>query len=403
MPGESKHETFNTLVEIVRYYGFSSLKNFLSDLRSDNRRKKPHVPPPKEGLPGEANRPGIMRAYLDYAGETLPQPVMVYHTEPLRKYMPPEEYGGREAVLFAMEIIGTEKSIAEALLLKIALTALDELGFIGNISVEINSLGDRESIARFSKEFTGYYRRRAEEIPTHCRANLKKDIFKVLQCAQDKCMLFKEHAPKPVSALTEPSREHFTEVLEYLESMGVPYTINNCLVGGKDYYTKTIFEIKSEDGTNKFYPRKKFDLTLARGGRYDDLAKILGHRKEVPAVGITLTLGGLGITAPKRNLADKTKKPRVYLMHIGFDAKLKSLAAIEILRKARIPIYQTLSKDRFSAQITVAEKVNVPFMIIIGQKEAYEGTAIVRDMKSRSQETVLLKDLPHYLKSSERV
>ena len=403
MPKDSKYGTFNTLVDIARYYGFSSLRNFLSSLKGNSRHRKPHISLPKEGLAGEANRPGLMKAYLDYGGEALPQPVMIYHTEPLRKYMPRSEYGGKEAVLFALEIIGTEKSIAEALLLKMALTMLHELGFTDNISVEINSLGDRESIARFSREFTNYYRRRAEEVPAHCRNNLKKDIFKVLQCAEDKCMLFKEKAPKPVSALTEPSREHFAEVLEYLESMNMTYTMNHCLVGGKDYYTKTIFEIKSENGVNEFFPRKKFDATLARGGRFDDLVKILGHRKEVPSVGITLTLGGLGIIPPKRQAAEKIKKPKVYLVHLGFDAKLKSLSAIEILRKAKIPIYQALSKDRFSAQIAVAERIGVPFMVIIGQKEAYDGTAIVRNMINRSQETVPLKDLPHYLKSPEKV
>lgn len=397
----NKYDVYNTAVEIARYYGFFSLSEMLGAMPKDGR-KNPHVPAPKDNIPGEANRPGIMKAYFEYQGDTLPQPVMVYHTEPLRKYMKREEYGGKDAVLFALEIIGTPKSIAEALLFKVTLTILEELGFNKNISIELNSLGDRESINRFSREFGNYYKKHAEEVPSHCRSNLKKDIFKVLECAQEKCMLFKDQAPKPIGSLTENSREHFSEVLEYLESMEVPYTINNCLVGGKDYYTKTIFEIKSDDGANQFAPKKKFDTTLARGGRFDDLAKRLGHKKEVPAVGITITFGGLGVIPPKKDESVKTRKPKVYLIHLGFEAKLRSLAAIEILRKARIPLYQALSKDRLSAQIGIAEKLNIPYMIIIGQKEAYEGTAILRNMKNRSQETVPLLQLPQLVKSFDK-
>jgi histidyl-tRNA synthetase len=77
------------------------------------------------------------------------------------------------------------------------------------------------------------------------------------------------------------------------------------------------------------------------------------------------------------------------------------LAALEILRRGKVPIYQSLSKDRLSAQITVAENMKVPFMLIIGQKEALEGSAIIRNMKNRSQETVPVSQLPHFIKLLE--
>lgn len=401
MEKSDKTKIYQTAVEIARYYGFSSVSETLASLPQTYLNKKIHIPTLKDDVPGEINRPGLMKVYLENNFASLPHPLMVYHTEPLRKNMEREEYGGRDAVLFALEIIGVSKSIAEALLLKVALMIIEEVGF-KDLVVEVNSLGDRESISRFNREFTNYYKKRAEEVPSHCRANLKKDVFRVLECAQEKCMLLKEHAPKPIASLTEDSREHFSEVLEFLESMNATYRINNCLVGGKDYYTKTIFEIQTENETNKNHPRKKFAKTLARGGRYDDLTKRLGGKKEVSAVGITISLGGLGIVPPKRKGEKKEKKPKVFLIHLGFEAKIMSLQAIEILRKGKIPIYQSLSKDRFSAQIATAESMRIPFMIIIGQKEALDGTAIVRNMKNRSQETVPVLELPRFVKSFER-
>ncbi len=384
--------------EIAEYYGFNSLSHTLSDLSLLKGKKRvDHLRAPKEGVPGEANRISLMEAHFNHDFNSLPQPLFLYHSEPLWKQMDRSLYGGEKAAQFSLEIIGTGKSIAEAILFKTAFTILREAGF-PDISVILNSLGDRESIARFSREFNAYYRKRMNEVPSHCRDNIKKDVLKTLECAHDKCMLFKEEAPKPIASLSEESRRHFSEVLEYLESMGVPYRINHCLVGGKDFYTKTIFEIRSESDVNEKFPKQTFSPVLAKGGRYDDLTKKMWGRKEVPAVGISISMGGLGLTLPSKNQKQKESQPAAYLIQLGFEARIKCLDAIEILRRANIPIFQSLSKDRFSAQLAMTENMNIPYTIIIGQKEALEGTAIVRNMMTRCQETVPLLELPRRLK-----
>lgn len=89
----------------------------------------------------------------------------------------------------------------------------------------------------------------------------------------------------------------------------------------------------------------------------------------------------------------------MYFIQLGFDAKLKSLNVIEILRKAKIPITQALSKDSLSAQLAIAEKIGVKYALIFGQKEALENSLIVRNMENRSQKTVPLDELLTYLKN----
>ena len=89
----------------------------------------------------------------------------------------------------------------------------------------------------------------------------------------------------------------------------------------------------------------------------------------------------------------------MYFIQLGFDAKLKSLNVIEILRKAKIPIAQSLSKDSLGTQLAVAEKTGMKYALIFGQKEALEDSVIVRDMESRSQDTVKLDKLLEYLKT----
>jgi histidyl-tRNA synthetase len=100
-----------------------------------------------------------------------------------------------------------------------------------------------------------------------------------------------------------------------------------------------------------------------------------------------------------KNLAPRImKKPKVYFIQVGFEAKLKSLNVIEILRKAHVPIAQSLSKDSLGAQLAVAEKTGVPYVIIFGQMEAVKNNVIVRNMETRSQETVPLSELSQYIK-----
>ena len=384
--------------EIARYYGFSPLSSILSEIPAQKGR---HLNLGKEGVPGEASRQNLLEAYVRYNLGTLPQPLLIYHSEPLPKQLERSEYGGKDGVMFSLEIIGSNKSISEAILFKTTNIILEEFGF-EKLYTEINSLGDRESIARFSREFSNYCSKHLSEIPANCRAHLKKkDVFRTLECvnAHEKCSILTEGAPKPMGSLSETSRTHFSEVLEFLESMGMPYAINHCLVGGKEFYTKTIFEIHTESPEHKKTRGKLASSLLAKGGRYDDLSKKFGSKKEIPAVGISLSLGGLGLAEPKKEIL-KPKAPAAYLIQLGFDAKLQSLAAIEVLRQAKIPVLQALPKDRMSAQIMVAEKMSIPYTIIIGQKEALEGSAIVRDMKTRSQETIPLPKLPEYLKQS---
>ena len=92
------------------------------------------------------------------------------------------------------------------------------------------------------------------------------------------------------------------------------------------------------------------------------------------------------------------KKPKIYFIQLGSEAKLKSLNIIDILRKAHVPIAQSLSKDSLGSQLAIAEKLNVPYALIFGVKEAIDDSVIVRDMSNRSQETVKLKNLLEYLK-----
>ena len=141
-------------------------------------------------------------------------------------------------------------------------------------------------------------------------------------------------------------------------------------------------------------------LTIASGGRYDYLAKRLGSKKDIPAVGGSIGVDRVLLSPNYKAVMPRiVKKPKIYFIQLGFEAKLKSLQVIEILRGARIPVVHSLNKDSLSTQLGIAERQEVPYAIIFGQKEAIEGSVIVRNMLTRSQDTVKIPKLADYIKS----
>ena len=96
-------------------------------------------------------------------------------------------------------------------------------------------------------------------------------------------------------------------------------------------------------------------------------------------------------------LHTKTKKPQIFFAQIGAEAKLKSLKIIEMLRQAHFHLHQSLSKDKISSQVAIAENLKVSYIIIVGQKEALENSVIVRNMLNRSQTVVPIPKLADHL------
>ncbi|MEI8174988.1 MAG: histidine--tRNA ligase [bacterium] len=335
----------------------------------------------------------LMRAYIEHGMQTMPQPVMYYQYGPTFRHDNPQRGRYRQFYQFDLDSLGSGKSIMDALVIKVGMNILEEAG-AQNLSVDINSIGDKECRHGYIKELTNYYRKNINGLATIDRERLKTNPLRILDSKDPKTIEINEQAPDSVSFLCPSCKKHFSEVLEYLEEMGIPYNINKNLVRGLSYYTRTVFEIieeKKEDGS--------LPLTLAGGGRYDYLARQIGGKKDVPAVGFSIGVDRIVASSWYKKLSPRIiKKPKIYFVQLGSEAKLKSLNVIEILRKAHIPIAQSLSKDNLGSQLASAEKLAIPYVLIFGLKEALTDSVIVRDMSNRSQDTIKISKLLDYLK-----
>lgn len=400
---------FEKAAEIASYYGFRPIETpilereavFTSSLGvgTDIRDKEMYTLKTKGGdhlVMRPEGTAGIMRAYIENGMQALPQPVMFYNYGPYFRHENPQRGRLRELRQFGLEILGTTKSIADALVIRTMTLILDEAGF-KNIVVDINSIGDKTCRSGYIRDLTNYYKKHIAALCPDCKERIKINPLRLLDCKDSRCQDLKADAPTPLDLLCNDCRQHFKEVIEYLEEMGIAYRINKNLVRGLDYYTRTVFEIIEVDANP--LEGASAPLSLGGGGRYDLLAKALGSKKDVPAVG-----GGIGvdrvIMSPNHKPLNPRilKKPKVYFIQLGNEAKLKSFGIIEVLRKAHVPIAQSLSKDGLAQQLAIAERSGAPYTIIFGQKEALDNTVIARNMETRSQETVKLADLPDFVK-----
>ena len=334
---------------------------------------------------------GLMRAYIEHGMQNQPQPVLLYHSGPVFRHDKPQRGRYRQFYQFDVDAIGSEKSIVDALVIKTIYTTLEEAG-AKNLFVTINSIGDKESRPAYIRELTNYYKKHLNDLAPIDRERLKTNPLRILDSKEPETKVINQNAPDSISYLSAAGKRHFKEVLEYLDEMEIPYQIDKMLVRGLSYYTHTVFEIieTNEEGQS---------MTIAGGGRYDYLGKQLGSKKDIPAMGGSIGIDRIIEQPWFKDLAPRImKKPKVYFIQVGMEAKLKSLNVIEILRKAHLPVMQSLSKDSLSAQLAVAEKSGAPYVLIFGQKEAVEETVIVRNMETRSQETVKIAELATYIK-----
>src|SRR3989344_5167218 len=417
--------------EVAEFYGFLPIQTphmedaqlFLRPLgeTSDVVEKEMYTLRTKGGdvfaLRPEGTAP-VVRAYFENGMGSWPQPVKLYYEGSFFRHEKPQRGRFREFRQFGAEALGSDDAVLDALIIKIAYFILREIGFSAkggpasgwknNLLVHINSIGDKACRPGYKKELTNYYRKKFNYLCKDCKRRLKDNPLRVLDCKEPGCAEIKTQSPQMIEHLCEACKTHFKSVLEFLDEAQIPYLLDNYLVRGFDYYGRTVFEIfLEEENKKKEADNKKTDadaensakIALAGGGRYDELATILGA-KSLPAVGASLGLERLIHEMKRLGIAPKSHpENKVFLIHIGPAAKKRSFNLMEELRKEGIPVGESISRDNLKNQLNIAAKTGAKLALILGQKEAMDGTILIRYMDEGAQESILQTKLVEKIKA----
>jgi histidyl-tRNA synthetase len=327
----------------------------------------------------------IVRAYIEHGMFTKPQPIKLYYIGPFFRHEKPQAGRYRQFWQFGFENLGDSSPVADAQMIQMAYSLFSEIG-LKDISIEINSIGDKDCRPAYRRALIRYLKSKQSQLCPECKKRLKDNPLRVLDCKDERCQEVRKEAPQTLSYLCPECHSHFKKTLEYLDELELPYNLNPYLVRGLDYYNKTVFEFFKSDIDKK-------SLALGGGGRYDGLVKLLGG-KDIPGVGaafgierIIQTMKDVDITEIKKN------NKRVFLAQLGEVGKRKSLKLMEEFRKSKINVSEMLGKDSLKIQMSKASRVGARFTVIVGQKEAIENKAIIRDMETGTQDTVDIKSV----------
>lgn len=336
--------------------------------------------------------PPIIRAYFENGFQSLPQPVSLWYSGTFYRHENPQQGRYREFRQFGLEVLGKEESFVDAFVIYVFYIILKELGF-ENFAVHLNNLGDNACRKSYRKELLAFLRKKKNYLCSNCKKRMKTNPLRFFDCKDQKCQELKTQAPQIISFLCAECKSHFKKTVEILDNLGVPYYLDPILVRGLDYYSRTVFEIFSKEGES--------NLALCSGGRYDYLSKMMGF-KDLPGMG-----GAFGFERiveliklrSKMPAALKKKPYQIFFAQLGEEAKRKSLSMLEELRKARFNTAHGVFKDSLKAQLKIANDLQIPFAIILGQKELIDGMIMVRDMTTGAQENIPQEKMVEYFKA----
>jgi len=339
--------------------------------------------------------PGVARAYIEHGMHVRPHPVQLWSFGPLFRHDRPQYGRYRQLHQLNAELFGDESAASDAMMIFISYKIFESIGF-KNIIIKINTIGDSSCRPQYIKALKDHYRYNKKSC-VQCQKRLKTTPLRVLDCKNEQCMEIAKEAPQFLDHLDDDCKKHFKTVLEFLDEIDIPYLLDHTLVRGMDYYTRTVFEafIEIDKKKDKENDEKEDDkdsiekIALGGGGRYDKLVEFLSGPK-TPATGwalgierIILAMKKFGIEPPSSRV-----QPKVFIAQLGELAKRKSLKLFEDFRRSGLTTKASFGRDSIKAQLRVANRLNIPYTIIMGQKEALDGSVIIREMDTGVQETI---------------
>lgn len=322
----------------------------------------------------------LVRLLID---KKLQLPAKLFSTGPIFRYERPQKGRQRQFHQINFEAFGIEDAKSDVELISLGQHLLTEFGINNNIRLEINSLGDSETIIKYRESLVSYFEKYKYDLSEDSQNRLIKNPLRILDSKDKKDQSIISNAPKISDYYTKEASHFFDQVLNGLQFLNIPYIINNKLVRGLDYYCHTVFEFITEDlGAQG---------TVFAGGRYDNLVSSMGG-KYTPAIGFA---GGIERIMELISYSPREKRP-VCLIPIGEPAELYSLELADKLRKRSLYINCEYG-NTLKVKMKKANQVNAKIALIFGDEELNNKTVKIKDMDTGKEEVVMCDDIIEHI------
>lgn len=328
---------------------------------------------------------GVVRAVISN-GLTQTLPLKFFSYGPLFRHERPQKGRYRQLHQVNFEYIGTAHYMADVEVIKLAHELLTDLGVIGDVTLQLSSIGDSESRNTYTAKLVEYLSRYESDLSEDSKLRLHNNPLRILDTKDERDKQLLEDAPVIYDFFPKEVAERFSNVQNALSNLGVSFELNPLLVRGLDYYTHTVFEfVTSKLGSQG---------TVLAGGRYDGLFELMGG-PNIPSIGFA---AGVDRLMSLLNLTPAVKA-KLFLVPIGEYAASKVLEIASYLRSNGVTA-DSVWGGAVSKQLQKASKLGATHALILGEEELSSGMYKIRDLNIGVEETLKLQDiiakLSHY-------
>ena len=328
---------------------------------------------------------GVVRSYIENGMGSLPSPVRLFYNITAFRYENVQKGRYREFHQLGAEAFGSNGPLVDAELIGMLALYFERMG-IQDAKLRVNSIGCPVCRAAYNQLLQAYFEPHIQGMCEDCRGRIGRNPLRILDCKVERDHALAADAPRLLDHLCADCQTHFDGLLRALDAQGTEYTIDNGIVRGLDYYTRTVFEFVSASF-------QSLGGTICGGGRYDGLVEEIGGAP-TPGVGFAMGLERLLLELEAREITLPDTPPMdLYLAPMGEEAATYAASLAARLRRAGVRAETDLCGRSLKAQLKFAGKRGVRFAAVIGDSELSTRQVKLRRMRDGAEETVSLADL----------
>lgn len=282
---------------------------------------------------------------------------------------------GASHVVYA--IANPRHAIAQAFVIKASLATAQAAGF-ADTKVLITSVGDEESRRRYVREMGNFFKKNAKDLTEHFEElPMHDDPDLAIHTVAESDHPLKDSLPRTIDYLSESSRKVMLETISLLETLEIPYELEPRLSFVPEVNREVVFAIEGENSKGE-------RQIVASGGRFYDGKTKQSKKDDQSIIGIAVSVPE---TLEARDMLDENI-PSCFVVHVGEAAKLKAFSLLGSLWEAHVALDHALLTSSIQDQMDLAKQSGAKYITIVGQREALDGTAILRNTSTQLQETV---------------
>lgn len=330
----------------------------------------------------------VMRAYQEHHLGEKRAVQKLYYLATMFRQERPQAGRFREFNQYGVELIGSQSAVADAEAIALAVEIPTRLGVTG-LSLKINSVGCKNCRPGYKKALQEALKDKYDDLCDDCKKRYKLNPLRLLDCKKKTCRSLTEEVPSILDFLCEECLSHFQSLRQLLEAGKFQYEFDKRLVRGLDYYTKTAFEVISDQLGSQD--------AICGGGRYDYLAEEIGG-KAVPAVGFAAGVERLlAVLEALKKIPPMSQQTDLYIAAIGPDAIAPVFSLAQQMRRKGIICEIDYLNRSLKAQLRDANRLNTRFVAMIGDEELKSNAVLLKDMTKGEQQSLSIDQLADFV------